>query len=262
MSTILEQIEGRIEREAAPLGDLFGIPRLPWADVRKSIDKLWVPTQAPHHSIIGLTGSGKSYFTTRALLPLVEYDNVLIIDNKGDDPTLRGIGKAVKMLPSKLQRDLIRRKRDMKPRELWFRLVAHDDFGAAREQVDQALETVWKEGKWAVVIDETRALTDSRTPPSLNLRARIEQMWLRGRSREICVIAMTQSPKWVPSSFYDQPSFIWIGRVNDEEAQKRLREIGGIDRAMFPVIKSLRKREFLLVAEGGDIMAVTGVNDG
>lgn len=249
------------DRASASLDHLAGIPRASWDTVRDTLDKLWIPRESPHHSIIGLTGSGKSFFVTRGLLPLVEWDNVLIIDNKGDDPTLRGVGKPVKELPSKFTRDLIKRKKDVKPRELWYRLLVHEDFKTAAEQVKTALATVWDEGKWFVVIDECRALTDSSVP-GLGLRPQIEQMWLRGRSREICVIAMTQSPRWVPNSFYTQPSYVWIGRLNDEDSQKRLREIGGLDKAQLAAVKSIKKREFLLVAEGGDYMAITGLGRG
>jgi hypothetical protein len=68
---------------------------------------------------------------------------------------------------------------------------------------------------------------------------------------------MTQAPRWVPSSFYDQPSFVWIGRINDEVAHKRLREIGGLKRAHLPAIQNLKKREFLVIGDGGDYTAIT-----
>lgn len=234
------------------------IPRVSWDAIRAEIHRTWIPLESPHHSIIGQTGSGKSYFATRGIMSLIQHDKVLIIDVKGDDPTLRGYGKAVKELPPKWQIEMTRRKRNRQPRELWYRLLITPDFDSGRAQVKEALSRVWKEGKWFVVIDETRYLTDRRLP-SLNLGAYVERLWTFGRSREISVIAMTQAPKWVPSSFYDQPSFVWIGRINDEDAQKRLREIGGLQKAHLPVIYSIKKREFLLIAEGGDTLAITGV---
>lgn len=234
------------------------IPHLSWDVVAKELDGMWAFDNAPHHSIIGLTGSGKSYLATRGILPLVEHDKVLIIDNKGDDPTLRGIGKPVKQLPHPTVVKWKMRQRDRKPRDLWYRLVVTDDWTAARIQVKDAIERVWNDQRWVVVLDETRSLTDPREP-GLRLRAYCELIWTKGRSRQVPLIAMTQAPSWVPASFYDQPSFVWIGRINDEDKQKRLREIGGLSRAHLPVIQNLKKRQFLLVAEGGDFMAITGL---
>lgn len=233
------------------------IPRMNWEDVVGQINDMWVFKDSPHMSIIGQTGSGKSYFTRHAILPLVAWDKVLIIDVKGDDPTLRGLGQPVKEVPNRLYLSSRKRRRKRTAGDLWFRLTVPQDFKAARESVKAALDRVRGEGQWVVVIDETRYLCNPRIP-SLNLAPQVEHLWLFGRSRENSVIAMTQAPKWVPSSFYEQASFAWIGRLRDEEAQKRLREIGGLQRAHLPVIQGLRKREFLLCADGGDLLAITG----
>jgi hypothetical protein len=75
------------------------------------------------------------------------------------------------------------------------------------------------------------------------------------------MVSMTQAPRWVPSSFYDQPSFVWIGRINDERAHQRLREIGGLKRPHLGIIQKLQRKEFLVVGEGGDYTAITKVPD-
>ncbi len=234
------------------------IPRLTWDQVSRELDVKWVPKEAPHHSVIGLTGSGKSYLVTRGLMPMIAYDRALIIDVKGDDPTLAGYGKVVKTFPHSLVTRSVERKKKRVVGDNWYRLKVSGNRAEGREQVRKALANAYKEGRWFVIVDETRYLTDPRDP-SLGVRSFVEQLWMRGRSKEVSLVAMTQSPKWVPSSFYDQPSFVWIGRVNDEDAQKRLREVGGLSKQHLPVIASLKKREFLLVAEGGDFQAITGL---
>jgi DNA helicase HerA-like ATPase len=232
------------------------IPRKPWQEVKFDIYNRWKPKDSPHHSIISLSGGGKSYLATRGLLPMRGWRRNLIIDVKGDDDTLKDIGRPVKQLPRK---DPAFRKRS-DPDSLWYRLVVSDDWAKAREQVRQALDQVYRQGNWTVYLDETRNLTDPRVP-SLNLRNYVEQIWLRGRSRGVELVSMTQAPRWVPSSFYDQPSFVWIGRINDERAHQRLREIGGLRRSHLPLIASLEKREFLVVGDGGDYTAITKVPD-
>lgn len=232
------------------------IPRKSWDEVKMDVYKRWRPKDSPHHSIISLSGGGKSYLATRGLLPMRGWRRNLIIDVKGDDETLQDVGRKVRQVPNS---DPWFRKR-RQPDSLWYRLVVYDDWNKARDQVRNALAKAYSQGNWTIFVDETRNLTDPRIP-SLNLRSYVEQIWLRGRSRGVEVVAMTQAPRWVPSSFYDQPSFVWIGRINDERAHQRLREIGGLKRGHLGVIQRLQKREFLVVGDGGDYTAITKIPD-
>lgn len=232
------------------------IPRKSWDEVRFDIFKRWEPKNSPHHSIISLSGGGKSYLATRGLLPMRGWKRTLIIDNKGDDDTLKDVGRRVRQIPKK--DSLFKSKKE--PDHSWYRLMVYDDWNRAREQVKDALASCYRQGEWTIFVDETRNLTDPRVP-SLNLRNYVEQIWLRGRSRGVEMVSMTQAPRWVPSSFYDQPSFVWIGRINDERAHQRLREIGGLRREHLGVIQRLQKREFLVVGDGGDYIAITRVPD-
>jgi hypothetical protein len=246
-------------RELAELEKLLyaeRIPHKPWDEVRYEIYRKWEPKNNPHHSIISISGGGKSYLATRGLLPMRGWRRNVIIDVKGDDETLDDVGKKVRELPR--NDPMLRKRRDAD--SLWYRLVVYDDWAKAREQVKNALAHCYRQGNWTIFVDETRNLTDPRVP-SLNLRNYVEQIWLRGRSRGVEMVAMTQAPRWVPSSFYDQPSFVWIGRINDERAHQRLREIGGLKRAHLPIIQTLQKREFLIVCEGGDYQVITKVPD-
>lgn len=246
-------------RELVELERLLAVERIPhksWEQVKFDIYGRWKPKDSPHHSIISLSGGGKSYLATRGLLPMRGWRRNLIIDVKGDDETLDDVGKRVRQVPKS---DPWLRKRKQ-PDSLWYRLVVYDDWAKARTQVMAALAQAYRQGNWTIFVDETRNLTDPRVP-SLNLRNYVEQIWLRGRSRGVEMVSMTQAPRWVPSSFYDQPSFVWIGRINDERAHQRLREIGGLRREHLPVIARLQKREFLVVCDGGDYTAITKIPD-
>jgi len=175
---------------------------------------------------------------------MIQDEKVLIIDVKGDDPTFAEIGKPVRKIPKRGWRTFNDWLSEGKPKEHWYRLVVSENWTDARLQVREALATVYREGEWTVVLDETRALTDFREP-SLNLSPQIEALWLRGRSRKVCVVAATQGPRWVPKAFYEQAQFHWIGGVEDEESQKRLREIGGMEREHFRTIKSLEQHHYI-----------------
>lgn len=211
-----------------------------WNDVLDRIDQFWIPREAPHMSVIAQTRGGKSHLVRHGIIePLCQNDKVLVIDVKGDDPTLDGFGHPVRQIPTWNWRFW-----NDEPDSKWFRLVVEEDWNRARSQVAQALATVRKQGGWVVYLDETRALTDPR-PPGIRLQPEVEQIWLRGGSRGNCLIAGTQAPKWVPNSFYTQPQFFWVGRVEDEDSQKRLREIGSLNRDMLPAIGSLKKHHFM-----------------
>lgn len=220
------------------------IEREEWGTIHSRFGELWVPGDAPHHSIIAQTRGGKSYLIANGILSHKLYERVLIIDVKGDDPTYAKVGKPVAKIPSRFWRTVNDYLSKPKPREHWYRLIVHEDWEKAREQVRKALGQCYDEHDWTIVLDETRALTDPAVP-GLNLRSYVEQLWLRGGSKGINVVAATQGPRWVPHSFYEQAQFHWIGKIEDEDSQRRLREIGGFEKEHLRTIKELQRHHFV-----------------
>lgn len=219
------------------------IPDVDWPVIRDRLQALWVIRDAPHHSIMGQTRSGKSYLVRHGILDVCQWDRVLILDGKGDDPTFAGLGKVVNQYPSKLWRATRKLMQDEEPRGNWFRLVTSSDWAVARQQVQHALQSAMREGNVVVVIDELRYITDTRAP-GLNLAPEWEALVLRGGSRGVGLVNLTQEPRWVRGSFYTQPSFIWISRVEDEAAQKRISEIGS-SRALMDHLHSIPRRVWI-----------------
>lgn len=225
------------------------IPSRSWNEVMQRVNRLWQPEMAPHHSILGQNGSGKSYMIVNGLLPLCHYDRVCIFDSKGDDPVLATAGaRPVRKLPNKWARVATDRN---KPNDSWYRMVLFDDRERAHDQAAEALEQIYSEGNWIVVLDETRAISDPRSP-GLGLQPLLDRMWLRGRSRHISVVAGTQAPRWVPSSFYDQCQFVWCSRIRDEKAHIRMREIGSMSKDLIPQIAATRKRRWIYMDDEED----------
>jgi hypothetical protein len=238
--------------------EIISIETKGWEEVQARVNRLWVPEFAPHHSIFGQNGSGKTHLIVHGLLPLCEDDRVLIIDNKGDDKVLNESGaRPIRSLPSEVKRVTFD---DGQPRSGWYRLVVYDETSKAQDQVGRTLERIYKEGSWIVVLDETRAISDPRAP-GLGLQPQLDRLWLRGRSRNISLIAATQAPRWVPSSFYDQCQFAWSSRIRDERAHQRIMEIGSMTRAHLPLIAKVRKRRWLYMddEEEETWMAETGL---
>lgn len=234
------------------------IPWMEWGSVRSYVNKAWDPENCPHHSIIGLTGSGKSYLAVKGILrPMCALDRVLIIDSKQDDKLVSSIGNPVRELPRQTWYSGMGRRRT-EPYKSWYRLQLTGTPDEKRMQVGKTLARVYKEGNWVVFIDELKHITGPRKP-FLRLGAFVDEIYIMGRSRKISIVAGTQAPKDVTTSFYDQSSFAWIGRIRDEERQKRLLEIGGLSRKELPYIATLKRRQWLLSADNGEYFARTMV---
>lgn len=236
------------------------VPWLDWPKVAGFVNKIWDPENSPHQSVIGMSGSGKTHLCINGILkPMCSDDRVLIIDTKRNDRLVSSIGQPVEELPKAAQWG----QRKRRPMDNWFRLVVHDQFRPegrkrAADQVLRALEKVYREGEWVIYCDEIQDLGGLRQP-NLGLSMHLDEVYRKGRSRHVSILAGTQAPRHVPSSFYDQCSFAWIGRLSDEDKQKRLREIGGMPKEMLPAILKLRKREWLLSADGGEYFLRTKV---
>lgn len=222
------------------------VSRVDWAELGPHIANKW--EQGEHITAIAKTGGGKSYLIRHGLMPMCRNDRICVIDCKGDDPTWRGFGTDVTALP----RYRVRQGPEH------YRLLVHDDRADGRAQVHAAMERMYKQKEWIIVLDETRAVYDS-TDPGLGLRGQVERLWLRGRSRELTVIAGTQAPTWVPSSMYSQASHLFIGRILDRRARQRLREIGGNIDVLEHAIASLQPYEFVVVTDYGESLYITKV---
>lgn len=224
--------------------DEIEIPELPWRVILSRLSRLWVVRQAPHHSIIAQTRAGKSFLTRFGILETCKYDRVLIIDCKGDDETLVGLGHVVTRFPRRVKR--IRKEffsDETKARQNWFRLVTHEDTDRAREQVREALDLAYREGNWIIVIDELRYITDKHDP-YLGLESYWNRLIFRGGSRGVGVISLTQEPRWVPGAFYTQSSFYWFSRIEDKVAQQRISEIGS-SRDLLSYLSAIPRHEWI-----------------
>jgi DNA helicase HerA-like ATPase len=230
-------------------------PWRPWSHVQATLRKMWEPENSPHHSIIGLTRSGKSFLAVNGILELAKYDRVLIVDTKGDDHSTN-VGRVVKSLPRHTWYSAMGRRQDG-PYEKWYRLIAPENRERANAIVGEALENAYDEGEWVIYFDETWEVTDHIGNNGLGLGSTLAKLWRKGGYRGVSVVAATQTPVAVPRLFYDQASFAWIGRIRDEDRQKRLLEIGGLSKQDLSVLSTLQRRQWFLAADNGEYFART-----
>jgi hypothetical protein len=196
--------------------------------------------------VIAPTGrGGKSYLITKGLLPLWLGHRVLYIDVKDSDPTLKGFGHRVESFPSAAAQYWAKEPK-------WYRLhirsaLAGVPLTAQADTVRSAMARAYKQKGWVIVGDEAAFLA-----ADLNLIRPMRDLWKRGRTH-ITFIAATQSPRHVPTEMYDQPTYLYLGRLG-AEGNKRLGEIGGtIDyKAVREALGGVRKHEFLFLDKGAD----------
>lgn len=240
------------------------VRRIPWRQHRAWLDHNWQSGQ--HVSIIVRTGGGKSYLVRYGLLPLWQLYRVLILDMKGGrDETLEGWGELVDEYPARE-----REAEDyQQPGERIYRLVVpefefnprkRDTEGMqkAREVAGKALDECYKAGHWLVYVDEAQPLCDSQNSYGLGLQGPLRQIWQRGRSRGVTLVAATQEPLWVPNVYYSQPTHLYIGAEVDPGSE-HLRDIGGDRRAVVAALAALRQHEFLFISREPRAMWITKV---
>ena len=213
------------------------IQRVSWEDHAAYMADNWKPGE--HVGIISQTGGGKSFLFVHGLAPLIEDEQVIAFDVKGDDPELNTFTpRRITQLPNRLQK----RVHGDQPRSHFYHFMA-----TRQSETRTLLDGCYREGHMTLYLDETRALTDKT--PGLGLAAQIDAIWMRGRSREVTLIAGTQAPRWVPASFYEQARHLYIGTLLDRRAQQRLEEIGGNSDAIKDTVSGLALYEFLYIGK-------------
>lgn len=227
--------------------------RLPLTEIQHRIRRFGDPFERnSHHVLFGATGSGKSYLIRHAILPVYEWDRVVVIDAKGGkDSVWRGWAAPVDKLPESFGDD----PHDVEAGR--FRLIVDlADLSAAREQVELALAQIRGEGHCVLVLDETRSITE---PQQLNLTSAVTSLITTGRSGGITVIAGSQSTSWAIPAVRNQAGMVWVGKMTDEDEAKKLGKIMG-DGKLAKQIQQTRDRDWLYSDRHGDgLLARTSV---
>lgn len=243
--------------------------RIGWDEHQAWLEDNW--RAGMHVSIFAPNDGGKTHLIRHGLMPCWQLYPALIVQYKKRDPALAGFGRAVKNFPSwddRLPYDLrsLESEKWQSDPE-WFRLVlpvyrwsSHDarrqpSYMRARRVAGEAIDRVYAEGGWVLVVDEVRRIADPE-PPGLGLRAPLENIWQAGRSEPVTLIGATQQPASAPSSMYDQPAIVYLGRTLDVGRHERLAEIGGNTPLIKRTLPTLDNYEFLFVHRQSGEMAI------
>lgn len=245
--------------------------RVPWPEFYAVLHERWEAGQ--HASVFAPTDGGKTFLVRHGLLPLWQRYPVLWLKFKPRDDTLVGMGNRVWEYPG-VDRRLKYRIRELDsdrwaedpewfivelPDYEWRASDESEGVRRARLAAGRCLDRAYHEGGWVIVLDEVRAFSDVEAP-ALRLRPLLENNWQRGRSQPLTVIAATQQPANAPSSMYDQPRWVFLGRTLDQGRHERIGEIGGHTKEIEAILPGLRHQEFLCVDRREGDMWITRVN--
>lgn len=202
----------------------LGVPVVPWskflAGGTLETGEAWNPfdwRQGEHVTTIGTTGSGK---TTLAMTLFPQRTYRVIVCVKPRDKLMRRIAREEDYLitaewPPRKDSDRI---------ILWPPNKGSENLDEQAEIIQRALRNIYKEGRWAVYLDELEWLTGD-----LGLERDVKVLWQHGRSLGLSLVVGAQRPRHLPMLAYDQATHLFLFQNSDRYNRQRMGELGGMD---------------------------------
>lgn len=182
--------------------------------------------QGEHVIIIGDTGSGKTFLTSK-ILPLRK--SVIVLRTKPDDIKFEGFRKV----------DLTRKLGgffDDSGKKI-YRFLLDPDYDLQQRELSLAFEKAWTEGGWTIAIDETYYATQI-----LKLEKQINKLLTQGRSKHITVICGMQRPVFISRFAMSQATHAFIFRCEGRDL-KSLAD--ALSPSIIKPVEGLREHDFI-----------------
>lgn len=221
------------------------LPRPAWNTFLKEFARRWEPGE--HVFVYGETGSGKSDLAYR-LLNVRPFGVAFI--TKPRDPIIK----------SELTRGY-RRVTDWPPKEVnsvrehHFLLMAKtsktmdEEVQGQREVMPDALDTIYRDGGWNVLFDETLHLTEE-----LRMGSKLSRFAYLARSNELTGIYCSQRPARIPVIIPQSCKWAFIARSRREEDINVLSQLGYSRQELKRELGKLRSlHDFLFIDPQGDM---------
>jgi transposase len=190
-----------------------------------------------HVALIGPTGQGKTTLLLN-LLPLHPY--VVVFANKPRDRTMDALVRSGYRRMAKWRSIPAR---SVPRRVLWPPATTLRSDDAQREVFLDAMNKIYREGGWTLVMDETSYITED-----LKLGKEVKTFLRLGRSLEISLVTSIQRPAWVPLEIYSQSTHLFIWKTSDEQDLSRLAGLGAANTEVARmVVANLEKYQILYI---------------
>lgn len=182
--------------------------------------------QGEHVVIIGDTGSGKTFLTSK-ILPYRQH--IMVLRTKPDDIKFDGFRKVD--LTKKIGGYFNNTGKKV------YTYLLDPKYEEQGLELSKAFEKAWKEGGWTVAIDETYYATQI-----LKLERQINKLLTQGRSKHITVICGMQRPVFISRFAMSQATHAFIFRCEG-------RDLKSLSDALSPSIirpvEGLRGHDFI-----------------
>jgi hypothetical protein len=155
-----------------------------------------------HVTIVGDTGTGKSFLLAKGLLPMREYVVVFLTKRDPRDTALW----------TRAGYHFIRHAREINDRR-FNRFVLQPRYSQQAIEGFRLFERVYRQGRWTIVVDEF--LLAER----IGLREQIERVLTQGRSDEITVVVGQQRPVITSRFAISQSTHVISFRVEGRDAK-------------------------------------------
>lgn len=204
-----------------------------------------------HLITIGPTGSGKTVLN-RELLRHAPIPWVVVFGVKRRDPELYGAFE-------KDGYELVRSfdahpPPDADHAHVLFVPRSEKEGQDRRNEMSQAfrraIHDILQAGGWVTYFDDVIVMSRQ-----FGLRVELDDLWIRGRSEEISVVASAQEPVNIPPVAYGSSSHLFIFKNPDMYRTRRLGELTGFNRDLaFETVLRLPPHEFLYVNKDTGLM--------
>lgn len=222
------------------------VERLPWSELGPEFAQVWGRAnpknpQPEHMEIVGMNGSGKTYFLCTVLQErmLLRNTPAIIIATKPADSTLRSLGWPIVKTP--------REARKMRQVIFW---PTTDALGRERrayqnEEIYDLLSRLWQPNANTIVAFDEIAYAESLSP---DMRDLVEMYWREGRSQGITVVGMKQRPQGANRHMSSESWWTVAYPPKDRQDMERFAELFGARSTWIPVLDSMdaSKHEFLI----------------
>lgn len=236
------------------------IPRVPWSDLGPEFAATWGRAdpsnpQPEHMEIVGMTGSGKTYFLCVVMQErmIVRDTPEIIIATKPADGTLGDLGWPV----------VTNWREAQKHRQVIF-WPQTKEIGKARrayqhEQIYQLLARLWQPNANTVVAFDEIAYVESL---SADMRDMVEMYWREGRSQGITVVGMKQRPQGANRHMSSESYWTVAYPPKDRADMERFAELFGNKRRWIPVLESMsfEDHEFLIRNHRTDMAYISWID--
>lgn len=214
-----------------PVPELY--PSMGWKEFH---DKYFRWEQGEHVMVCAGTGWGKTTLIARIL---DKRDHVFVIGTKFQDSTYgdfakHGYHRITKWPPPRNKQRIL----------LWPKALhetIRENTALMRERIAEALNKLFSQGGWTVVIDETHYVSNE-----MGLSRELATFQHQGRSSGLTNVLGFQRPSHMPLIIYDSATHVFAARSSLVADAKRLSELGGhsADRIAF-TLAQLPKYSFL-----------------